>query len=141
MKSKAKKLKEVLAGSAPSIWDALDRWKINSSDISLHALDILDHVAPPTSLSGRLLRSYAQIILDAVDQSPLNTVTLYRGSPQLHRNGIESWSSNMKTAQRFAKESGGFLSVLKPGSVKALKLKSNEDEYIVLANRKNTLIP
>jgi hypothetical protein len=110
---------------------AFNQWIVTSSDISLHATDILQGVRPPSSLSGRKKRRAAALILNALANAPKNKVSLYRGSTG-SGNGIDSWTSNEKTAKYHAEKSGGKVVTAPTGSVTALPIpNSPESEYIV----------
>ena len=110
---------------------AFGEWIITSSDISLHANDILTGVEAPASLGGRMKRRAAAVILNALAVAPKNLVTLYRGSTG-SGNGLDSWTSHEKTANYHAKKSGGRVVSAPPGSFAALKVpNSPESEYIV----------
>ena len=76
-------------------------------------------------------------LLDAVGSAPLNDVHLYRGTragEDQTKSPLASWSSDKKTAQKFAKQYGGTVLTAKPGTVQALKTPSGslgESEYLV----------
>jgi hypothetical protein len=111
--------------------NALREWIVTSSDISLHASDILAGVDAPPSLGGRKKRRAAAVILNALANAPKNPVTLYRGATG-SGNGIDSWTSNEKTANYHAQKSGGKVVSTPLGSVIALAIPdSPESEYIV----------
>jgi len=100
-----------------SLKQAAIKWMGDSSTMALHLADI----SSGTSGSG-VNRQLAEHLHAAVQNAPLNKVTLYRGDHQ-SPTGHQSWTSRKSVAEGWAKRGGGKVWEIPPGSMPALPLK------------------
>lgn len=102
--------------------DALWSMKGDWTNVMIHMAHERRGDPQPDSGSGKIMRAQAKALMDelATNSRP-NPMRLYRGATQTP-TGLRAWSQNRRTANRFAKLSGGQVYVLEPGEGRGIRI-------------------
>jgi len=102
--------------------EALSVWVGDSIVLYHHLEDIKKKQPLPSSGSGKIARMRAEALLwEIKNESKLNSFVLYRGSHE-YPTGLQSFSSNLKVAQKWADKNNGFIYVAPKKTVRGLRL-------------------
>ena len=100
--------------------DAMHSWKGSPTEMNIHMYDEIHDVAHvPSSGSGKIMRAQAKALLIELRTNGRPIPKLYRGGDRMPQ-GVQGWSENLRTANRFAKMANGTVYALDAGSTTGL---------------------
>lgn len=121
-----------LTHQARLVEEGIRSWVASPQTMRIHMAHEINGDDYPDGPAGRL-RDQATALLHAVREGGANSKRLYRGAKSLTNElGVpESWSESRAVARKFAKDSGGEVFTLEPGTARGLKLGDREDQWLI----------